>query len=100
EGEFIDVPAQGFFPKGEPDELYRWPEREARFTYREGPHITALSGELTGHAGKWAMNGRRGLEYVDLQQGQRLSYKNEQPVKWTLIARADGGSCIEPHKES
>lgn len=31
EGEFIDVPEQGFFPKGEPNELYTWPEREAQF---------------------------------------------------------------------
>jgi hypothetical protein len=34
-GEFIDVPEQGFFPKGEPEELYTWPEREAQFIRRE-----------------------------------------------------------------
>ncbi|WP_191832463.1 type VI secretion protein ImpA [Pseudomonas fluorescens] len=35
EGEFIDVPEQGFFPKGEPEELYTWPEREAQFIRRD-----------------------------------------------------------------
>ncbi|WP_248806285.1 hypothetical protein [Pseudomonas sp. MWU13-2100] len=44
-GEFIDVPEQGFFPKGQPDELYTWPEREAQFISRDGACITALSGE-------------------------------------------------------
>ncbi|MBU9855714.1 type VI secretion protein ImpA [Rahnella bonaserana] len=28
EGEFIDVPPEGFFPKGLPEELYNWPEKE------------------------------------------------------------------------
>ena len=28
EGEFIDVPSEGFFPKGLPEELYSWPEKE------------------------------------------------------------------------
>jgi hypothetical protein len=98
EGEFIDVPERGFFPKGEPDELYTWPEREAQFISRDGTFISALSGEPATHAGKWSTFGRQGFEYLDLQQGQRLPHKDEQPVKWTLIARADGGSCMEPHQ--
>ena len=97
EGEFIDVPERGFFPKGEPDELYTWPEREAQFINRDGPLITALSGEPATHTGKWSIFGRQGFEYLDLQKGQRLPYKDEQPVKWTLISRADGGSCLESH---
>ena len=97
EGEFIDVPERGFFPKGEPDELYTWPEREAQFINRDGPLITALSGEPATHTGKWSIFGRQGFEYLDLKQGQRLPYKDEQPVKWTLISRADGGSCLESH---
>ncbi|MFK0088040.1 type VI secretion system contractile sheath large subunit [Pseudomonas sp. NPDC090755] len=32
EGEFIEVPERGFFPRGEPGELYSWPEREAQFS--------------------------------------------------------------------
>ncbi len=95
EGEFIDVPERGFFPKGQPEELYTWPEREAQFISREGVFISAWSGEPASHAGKWSIFGRKGFEYQDLQQGQRLPYKDEQPVKWTLIARADGGSCVE-----
>ena len=35
EDEFIDVPERGFFPKGEPEELYSWPEREAQFISRK-----------------------------------------------------------------
>lgn len=97
EGEFIDVPERGFFPKGEPDELYNWPEREAQFINRDGPLITALSGEPATHTGKWSIFGRQGFEYLDLQKGQRLPYKDEQPVKWTLISRPDGGSCLESH---
>ena len=100
EGEFIDVPERGFFPKGEPDELYNWPEREAQFINRDGPLITALSGEPATHTGKWSIFGRQGFEYLDLQKGQRLPYKDEQPVKWTLISRADGGSCSEPARRS
>lgn len=32
EDEFIDVPERGFSPRGEPDELYTWPERESQFS--------------------------------------------------------------------
>lgn len=100
EDEFVDVPERGFFPKGEPDELYTWPEREAQFIRRDGVFITALSGEPESHTGKWSIFGRKGFEYLDLQKGQRLPHKDEQSVKWTLIARADGGSCTEPKGKS
>ncbi|MFK0088442.1 hypothetical protein ACIQUS_14250 [Pseudomonas sp. NPDC090755] len=95
EGEFIEVPERGFFPRGEPEELYRWPEREAQFITREGEFISGWSGEPASHSGKWSTFGRKGFEYEDLQQGQRLPYKDAQAVKWTLIKRVDGGSCIE-----
>ena len=98
EGEYIDVPEQGFFPKGEPEELYTWPEREARFISREDVVISDWSGALVTHTGKWAISTRKGFEYQDLQQGQYLPFKDEQSVKWTLISRADGGSCIEPRR--
>ena len=100
EDEFIDVPERGFFPKGEPEELYSWPQREAQFISREErPHITARSGEPAGHSGKWSVFTRKGLEYVDLQQGERLPFKDDQPVTWTLIQRVDGGSCLEPKRK-
>jgi hypothetical protein len=98
EGEFIEVPERGFFPRGEPDELYRWPEREAQFVRQDGEFISVWSGEPARHTGQWSMFGRKGFEYQDMQQGQRLPFKDEQSVKWTLIKRADGGSCKEPHK--
>ncbi|MNE13499.1 hypothetical protein D3C80_1063360 [compost metagenome] len=78
--------------------MYTWPEREPQFIRQDGAFITAMSGELATHAGKWSIFGRQGLEYIDLLKGQYLPYKGEQSVKWTLIARADGGSCIEPHQ--
>ncbi|VVP58925.1 hypothetical protein PS870_05940 [Pseudomonas fluorescens] len=99
EGEFIEVPERGFFPKGEPDELYTWPACEAQYISRDGAFITARSGEPATHAGQWSTFGRQGFEYLDLQQGQRLPHKDEQPVMWTLIARADGGSCIAPNRK-
>lgn len=34
EGEYIDVPPEGFFPNGTPDELYSWPEREKNYHSR------------------------------------------------------------------
>ena len=97
EDEFIDVPERGFFPKGEPDELYTWLEREAQFIRRDSVFITAMSGEPASHTGKWSIFGRKGFEYLDLKKGQRLPHKDEQSVKWTLIQRDDGGSCTEAH---
>jgi len=96
EGEFIDVPERGFFPKGEPDELYTWPEREAQFISRDEVFITAQSGESAAHSGQWSFFGRQGIEYVELQKGQYLPQKDGEPVNWTLIKRSDGGSCKEP----
>ncbi|HEX8595869.1 MAG TPA: hypothetical protein VF682_21720 [Pseudomonas sp.] len=101
EDEFIDVPECGFFPKGEPEELYTWPEREAQFISRgDRPHITAQSGEPARHAGKWSIFTRKGFEYVDLQQGEFLPLQDGQPVKWTLIQRVDGGDTREPRGRS
>ena len=99
EDEFIEVPEHGFFPKGEPDELYTWPEREAQFISHDRAIISAMSGEPAVHSGKWSIFTRIGFEYADLQQGARLPFKDEQPVKWTLIQRVDGGSCIEPRRK-
>ncbi|WP_368545049.1 type VI secretion protein ImpA [Enterobacter soli] len=36
EDEYINVPGEGFFPNGTPEELYSWPEREKAFIVREG----------------------------------------------------------------
>ena len=81
ENEFIDVPERGFFPSGEPDELYTWPERRAQFIRRDSVFITAMSGEPASHTGKWSIFGRKGFEYLDLERGQRLPHKDEQSVK-------------------
>lgn len=52
EGEFLDVPPEGFFPNGTPEELYNWPEREKDYITREGEYISAWSGEPTERS-KW-----------------------------------------------
>ena len=96
EDEFIDVPERGFFPKGEPEELYTWPERDAQAIARNAPPTTAMSGEPASRSGTWSIGTRKGFEYIDLQQGDYLPLKDGQPVKWTLIRRADGGNTREP----
>lgn len=100
EDEFIDVPERGFFPKGEPEELYSWPEHDAQAIARNAPPTTAMSGEPASHSGKWSIGTRKGFEYIDLQQGDYLPLKDGQPVKWTLIRRADGGNTREPKGRS
>jgi len=101
EDEFIDVPERGFFPRGEPEELYTWPERDAQALARSAPPTTAMSGEPASHSGTWSLfNCKDNSGYVDLKQGEFLPLKDGQPVKWILIRRADGGSTREPKGRS
>jgi len=61
EREFIDVPEQGFSPKGEPEELYTRPEHKARFISREDVLISDGSRTLVTHTGKWPIFTRKGF---------------------------------------
>ena len=99
EGEYLDVPPEGFFPNCTPDELYNWPEREKDYITREGEYISAWSGELSPHSGDWSMFTGREMKYTSAGQGQALPYLTDtngspQRVCWTLIKRDDNGSVF------
>jgi hypothetical protein len=96
EGEYIEVPAGGFFPNGTPEELYSWPEREAEFISREGEPISGWSGEAAAHAGDWSVFTGREMQHVTLEKGEPLPWltdENHSPERacWTLVRRKDGG---------
>jgi hypothetical protein len=98
-GEYINVPPEGFFPQGTPDELYSWPEREKNYLTREGEYISAWSGEAAIHAGDWSVFTGQEMKRVMLSQGELLPYLpgingTFQRACWTLIKRADGGSVF------
>jgi len=100
EGEYINVPPEGFFPKGKPEELYSWPERENNFISHHNQYITGWSGELSPHAGKWSIFTQQGIQYINVNQGQALpTWTNEHGsplrVQWTLIERTDNGSVYK-----
>ncbi|HCR0885588.1 TPA: type VI secretion protein ImpA [Enterobacter cloacae] len=99
EGEYLDVPLEGFFPNGTPEELYNWPEREKDYITREEEYISAWSGELSPHSGDWSVFTGSEMKYVSVGQGQALPYltgANDSPqrVCWTLIKRDDNGSVF------
>ena len=101
EGEFIDVPPEGFFPLGIPDELYSWPEREERWLRRHWVHMTRFTGELAPHGGRWAAMAYGVTRYCQVEQGAPLPEHedlrgNWHPVSWTLIERDDGGDVLVP----
>lgn len=90
ENEFIEVPPGGFFPKGHPDELYSWPEREAQYIRRETPHITRMSGELAPHYGLWSLFRLSHPEgHVTVNKGERLPAWDGQAVEWIMVRRLD-----------
>ncbi|WP_431625450.1 type VI secretion protein ImpA [Enterobacter chuandaensis] len=99
EGEYLDVPPEGFFPNCAPEELYNWPEREKDYITRDGDYISAWSGELSPHSGDWSMFTGSEMKYVSVGQGQVLPYlsgvkDSPQRVCWTLIKRDDNGSVF------
>ena len=101
EGEFIDVPLEGFFPLGIPDELCSWPEREEQWLRRHWVHMTRFTGELAPHGGRWAAMAYGVTRYCQVEQGAPLPEHedlrgNWHPVSWTLIERDDGGDVLIP----
>jgi hypothetical protein len=96
EGEYLDVPPEGFFPNGTPEELYRWPEREAQYLSREGEPVSAWSGEPALHGGDWSAFTGNEMKHVTLSKGAALPYlpgenNSQQRACWTLVKREDGG---------
>ncbi|WP_368545050.1 type VI secretion protein ImpA [Enterobacter soli] len=99
EDEYINVPGEGFFPNGTPEELYNWPEREKAFVTREGEYFSAWSGERSPHSGEWSVFTGNEMKYVSVGEGQMLPYLTgvegtTQRVRWTLIKRDDNGSVF------
>jgi len=96
ENEFIEVPPGGFFPKGHPDELYTWPERESRYIQREKPHITRMSGEPSPHFGLWSLYTLSHPEgHCSLKKGERLPAWEGKTVEWIMVRRLDGDHRID-----
>lgn len=98
EGEYLDVPDEGFFPNHHPQELYSWPEHEKRYLNQQiEPRIIAWSGERCPHQGQWTTFMYRGVEFLHFEQDQLIpdwfdEYGSPQKVQWTLLERDDGGS--------
>lgn len=96
EGEYLDVPPEGFFPKGTPEELYSWPEREAQYISRAGESVTGWSGEEATHTGDWSVFTGNEMKHVTLNKGEFLPYlpgenNSQQRACWTLVKREDDG---------
>ena len=99
EGEFIDVPPEGFFPKGLPEELYNWPEKEKLLRQAEPTRITSYSGETSPHSGRWGTFIDGSLRYAHVKQGQALPEYEDKESKlhrtlWSLLERDDKGSVF------
>ncbi|MCW2105576.1 UNVERIFIED_ORG: hypothetical protein M2402_002744 [Rahnella aquatilis] len=99
EGEFIDVPPEGFFPKRLPEELYNWPEKEKLLRQVEPVRLTAYSGETSPHSGRWGTFIDGSLRYAHVKQGQALPEYEDKESKlhrtlWSLLERDDKGSVF------
>lgn len=103
DGEYLDVPPEGFFPNHHPQELYHWPEREKQYLSEQAqPRIAAWSGETCPHSGRWSTFMYRGVEFTHFEQGQQIpewldKYGAPQKAQWTLLERDDGGSPLIKH---
>lgn len=100
EGEYLDVPPGGFFPKCTPEELYNWPAREADYLSRGREYITAWTGEAASHAGQWSTFTGNEMQHAMLAAGESLPPirdKENSALRacWTLVSRADGGSVFK-----
>lgn len=100
DGEYIDVPSEGFFPNRTSDELYNWPERERDYITREREFISVWSGILCPHSGDWSVFTGAEIKNITLKQGQIMPYLSgvndtKRQVCWTLISREDGGSVFK-----
>ncbi|ECG8589107.1 hypothetical protein FNI11_04920 [Salmonella enterica subsp. salamae] len=100
---FINVPPEGFFPQGTPDELYNWPQRQQQYI-TEQQRISASSGEPCPHSGEWSIfvEGRQATvtlerdepmpEWSDRTMTEEYKQGEKFHVLWSLMERRDGGS--------
>ncbi|ABP61573.1 hypothetical protein Ent638_2908 [Enterobacter sp. 638] len=99
EGEFIDVPPEGFFPEGKPEELYNWPQREKKILQEERERITCWSGAFAPFSGRWATIINGATQYTHTRTGQvMLEFEDKQGKKhracWSLLKRDDDGNVF------
>lgn len=99
EGEFIDVPPEGFFPEGKPEELYNWPLREKKLLQEEQQRITCWSGDITPFDGRWATVVNGTTQYTQTRAGEIMpdfedNHGQKHQARWSLLERDDGGSVF------
>ena len=97
EGEYIDVPREGFFHEGKPEELYNWPKREQLLLQEKMVRITLWDGDLAPYAGRWATIVNGTTQYLQTREGQVLPEFEDRHGKkfracWSLLERDDKGS--------
>ncbi|WP_312242257.1 type VI secretion protein ImpA [Pantoea sp.] len=105
EGEFIDVPPEGFFPEGKPEELYNWPRREQEFLQEKRVRITRWSGDVAPFDGRWATTVGGTTQYVQTREGQAMpKFEDKNGLQhracWSLLERNDGGNVIMPEPQA
>ncbi|EXU74194.1 hypothetical protein [Erwinia mallotivora] len=107
EGEFIDVPPEGFFPEGKPDELHNWPQLEKKLLQKERERITCWSGEKSLFDGQWATIINGTTQYTHTRAGQIMpefedKHGQKHRASWSLLERDNGGSVfvITPDKRN
>jgi len=99
EGEFIDVPPEGFFPEGKPEELYNWPQREKKLLHEERERITCWSDAIAPFDGRWATIVNGTTQYIQTRAGQVMPEFEDKggqkhEAHWSLLERDDGGSVF------
>ena len=104
EGEYIDVPHEGFFPEGKPEELYNWPKREQLLLQEKMVRITRWDADIAPYAGRWATIVNGTTQYIQTREGQVLpefedKYGKKYRACWSLLERDDKGSVyVMPDK--
>jgi hypothetical protein len=99
EGECIDVPHEGFFPEGKPEELYNWPKLEQLLLQEKMVRITHWNGDMAPFAGRWATIVNGTTQYLQTKEGQVLPefedrHGKKYPACWSLLERDDKGSVF------
>lgn len=99
EGEFIDVPPEGFFPEGKPEELYNWSQREKEHLQEKRVRITCWSEDVAPFDGRWATTVGGTTQYVQAREGQVMPMFEDKDGKkhracWSLLDRDDDGSVF------
>jgi len=100
EGEFIDVPPEGFFPEGKPEELYNWPQRETKLLQGKRERIICWSGASAPFDGRWATIVNGTTQYAQTRAEEIMpefedKHGQKHRARWSLLERDDGGSVFD-----